>query len=287
LNKASYLADPDVREMLSWLREQFEPNGRFTHTYTDRRSRQSWQCDGLHHAFTSYRWNDKPWAENKRVLDDFRLSLRDAVANGDEAGAFNVSRGILRWGGVWANNGPHLEKRRAEGVLLSELKHLAGVLSSPNEPSRSDLLRVAGDKSTMCRMNAGFVKIYSVLLDEFVIYDGRVGAALGLIVRQFCEQTERDDVPEALRFASGSPKEAAKAAAPKTRNPSLGSYRFPKLRRDCHFHSLQAMRASSLLQATLEGHCGRFSSGEAGFHELAAALCMVGYDLPRRSAAAK
>ena len=34
-------------------------------------------------------------------------------------------------------------------------------------------------------MNAGFVKIYSVLLDSCVIYDGRVGAALGLLVRQF------------------------------------------------------------------------------------------------------
>ena len=39
-------------------------------------------------------------------------------------------------------------------------------------------------------MNAGFEKIYSVLLDGCVIYDGRVGAALGLLARQFCEASE-------------------------------------------------------------------------------------------------
>ena len=38
-------------------------------------------------------------------------------------------------------------------------------------------------------MNAGFVKIYSLLCDDCVIYDGRVGAALGLLTRQFCEAT--------------------------------------------------------------------------------------------------
>ena len=42
---------------------------------------------------------------------------------------------------------------------------------------------------TKCRMNAGFVKIHNLLCDHFVIYDGRVGAALELFVRQFRDRT--------------------------------------------------------------------------------------------------
>ncbi len=34
-------------------------------------------------------------------------------------------------------------------------------------------------------MNSGFTKIYSLLIDIYIIYDGRVGAALGLLARQY------------------------------------------------------------------------------------------------------
>ena len=44
-------------------------------------------------------------------------------------------------------------------------------------------------------MNAGFIKIYSLLCDYCLIYDGRVGAALGLLTRQFCETTGRTAIP--------------------------------------------------------------------------------------------
>ena len=39
------------------------------------------------------------------------------------------------------------------------------------------------------------------------------------------------------------------------------------------------MRANWLLHRTLEDNPGTFSEGEDGFHELAAGLFMVGYDL--------
>ena len=68
-------------------------------------------------------------------------------------------------------------------------------------------------------MNAGFVKIYSLLCDDCVIYDGRVGAALGLLARQFCEATGRTEVPSALAFAFGTPKEAPNTTNAKVRNP--------------------------------------------------------------------
>ena len=86
-------------------------------------------------------------------------------------------------------------------------------------------------------MNAGFVKIYSLLCDDCVIYDGRVGAALGLLTRQFCEVTGRMVVPAMLAFAFGTPKEAPNSKHAKVRDPSRGTLRFPRLRQDARFHT--------------------------------------------------
>ena len=64
------------------------------------------------------------------------------------------------------------------------------------------------------------VKIYSLLCDDCVIYDGRVGAALGLLTRQFCEATGHTEVPSALELAFGTPKEARNTKNTKVRDPS-------------------------------------------------------------------
>ena len=72
------------------------------------------------------------------------------------------------------------------------------------------------------------VKIYSLLCDDCVIYDGRVGAALGLLTRQFCEATGHTEVPSALEFAFGTPKEARNTKNTKMRDPSHGPQRWPR-----------------------------------------------------------
>jgi hypothetical protein len=106
---------------------------------------------------------------------------------------------ILRWGGVSARNGWYL--REHANIIEVELRHLSGVLTSDRTPSAIAMRREATDPETECRMNAGFVTIYSLLLDYCVIYDGRFGAALGLLARQFCEATGRDRVPPRARTA--------------------------------------------------------------------------------------
>ena len=106
--------------------------------------------------------------------------------------------------GVWGHNGAYLIGRKP--VLLDELRHLRAVLAGDSTASKSEMR--TDPSAAECRMNAGFVKIYSLLCEHCVIYDGRVGAAWGLLVRQFCEATHRTTVPPCLAFAFGSPKEA-------------------------------------------------------------------------------
>lgn len=52
------------------------------------------------------------------------------------------------------------------------------------------------------KMNSGFSKIYSLLVDDFIMYDSRVAAALCLLVRRFCEAKGLNEVPGSLKSIS-------------------------------------------------------------------------------------
>ena len=128
-------------------------------------------------------------------------------------------------------------------------------------------------------MNAGFVKIYSLLCDDCVIYDGRVGAALGLLTRQFCEVTGRMVCPPCWRSPSARPRRHRTRNMPRYATRVAAPCGFPRLRQDARFHTVQVMRANWFIRRALDHTPHAFSAGETGFHELAAGLFMVGYDL--------
>ena len=277
INKEAFLADPNVAEMTDWVAARFDDASGWTHTWVDRKSGDRWSFNGLRDAFLQYKWNGEAWAANKTVLDAFRCELREAVQTEDVRSVVTICENILKWGGVAAHNVRYLH--RQQPVLVRELQHVRDLVSRNRTPSKRDLCREPDNPTSACRMNAGFVKIYSLLCDDCVIYDGRVGAALGLLARQFCEATGRTEVPSALAFAFGTPKEAPNTTNAKVRNPSHGTLRFPRLRPDARFHTVQVMRANWFIRRALDRNPHAFSAGEAGFHELAAGFFMVGYDL--------
>jgi hypothetical protein len=273
LTRAEFQADIHIRAFSEWVGYQCDCETAWRHTYVNRRDGVRWTCANLADAFHQYEWNRKSWSETFVELMGYRQRLRKAVADRNGEATFEACEAVLRWGGVWAKNGRTLEVRRT--ALLDELRHMSAVLTSEHTPAKSDM----SFGGIECSMNAGFVKIYSVLLDSCVIYDGRVGAALGLLARQYCEGRRLEGVPPPLAFAFGAPKEAINAQQPKLRNPSRGFFRFPRLRQDSRFHAEQTMRANWFLESALACRPDVFSSGEVGFHELAAGLFMVGYDL--------
>ena len=277
INREEFFADPDVAEMAGWVAARFDDSSGWTHAWVDRKSGCHWRCNGLRDAFLQYRWNGKAWAGTKTALDALRCELREVVQTEDVRSVVTVCENILKWGGVTAHNVLYLHQRRP--VLVRELQHVRDLLSRNRTPSKRDLCREPDNPATECRMNAGFVKIYSLLCDNCVIYDGRVGAALGLLTRQFCEATGHTEVPSALEFAFGTPKEARNTKNAKVRDPSHGPLRFPRLGPDARFHTVQVMRANWFIGRALNRNPNAFSAGEEGFHELAAGLFMVGYDL--------
>ena len=87
------------------------------------------------------------------------------------------------------------------------------------EPAEADLNRLSGVRL----MNAGLSKIYSLLLDDFPIYDSRVACALASLVCLWCEESERTEVPKLLRLR------LPPSRGTKSRNPSRGSHVFPRI----------------------------------------------------------
>ena len=113
------------------------------------------------------------------------------------------------------------------------------------------------------------------MLDGFPIYDGRVGAAMGYLVQQYCTRAGLCQVPAVLCFRW------AAARGGHNRNPSMGSLRFPGLTAanprtwaECN------IRAAWVLgEVCREGRFGGLVQHRQ-LRALEAALFMIGYKLP-------
>ena len=276
MTKEEFYDDPDVQEMACWMAKRFKSG--LEHSYYDRGKKCNWSCNGLYDAFLKYEWKGTDWENTKEELDAFRHHLREACKTGDTGRIVPVCKCILRWGGVERGNKKYLENHKS--FIVQELQHMKGLLCNDETPSKQNLCTPTNDPDKEYRMNAGFAKIYSLLCDYCVMYDSRVGAALGFLARKFCEAKREKTVPPNLEFAWAPGREGPNEKSPKNRNPSRGSLTFPRLRsNDPLFHTKQIMCANWFLHLVLEKEPNVFSKGEEGFHELAAGLFMVGYDL--------
>ncbi len=124
-------------------------------------------------------------------------------------------------------------------------------------------------------MNAGFTKIYSLLLDGFPIYDSRVAASLAYLVRLYCEEAGLARLPPALAF--GIP--ASRGSG--NRDPSIAKLRFPRLwAAQPRKYADSNLRAAWLLgQVSRLGPFGDLPREQA-LRALEAALFMVGFHVP-------
>ena len=174
INREAFFADPIVAEMADWMVARFDDASGWTHTWVNQKSGDRWSFNGFRDAFLHYRWNSEAWAGTKTALDVFCCELRETVKTEDVGRVVTVCEHILKWGGVAAHNVRYLHRQQA--VLVCELQHVRDLLSRHRTPLKRDLCREPDNPTTACRMNAGFVKIYSLLCDDCVIYDGRVGA---------------------------------------------------------------------------------------------------------------
>jgi len=281
VNRTAYLSDTDVCDFLAWLDPRLDVPGQFQHAYTSPRS-GPWQCTSVYDAYERYTWPfktalppadtevvGKTFEESYLVLSSLQTYLRSAVQR-DDVSAFHAGAlSVLRWGGVLPRNRTTLVdlRERTIDVFSAACQQL--------RPATADLDELAD----VGLMNAGFTKVYALLIDDFPIYDGRVGAALGYLVRLYAVEAGKVSIPPTLRFAWGAAK-GAPGGARKNRNPSTGTLRFPKLRADVRQHARCNLMAAWLLgEISQRGAFGRLSAPER-MRAVEAALFMIGYEVP-------
>lgn len=183
--KSEFLDQDDVTSFIGWFAKHLSDASRLGHRYTMPRSRRI-EFTNLADALARYEWNfralegvcpkGRTLAENGRALEKLKDSLRDAVANGKDTQACEAAINVMKWGGVMNGNADWLrEKKEGLATLLRDV--------SIGLKEDDDDAKVLG---AGLRFNAGMTKVYSLLLDNFIIYDSRVAASLAWFVRTGC-----------------------------------------------------------------------------------------------------
>lgn len=272
-----------VGDFVDWLAKSLSSTALFTHEYTDRRSGILWKCRGLQDACARYQWRHKgalgvppgtDLTSNGAALNALSSALHSSINPANDMAAFSAAADVMTWGGVQAGN---------IRWLSININNLAQTLTSTAAAlTRGDLaeqILVSND----LRFNAGMTKVYSLLVNDFIIYDSRVAAALGWIVVKYCQEKQLSSVPSELAFPWAPSKEGPHAKSPKNRNPGRDGFSFPRLIAGAH-HAEWNLKASWILAATLaRAPANGFAASSAvpALRQLEAALFMIGYDLPR------
>jgi hypothetical protein len=281
------------------------------HVYLHRKPSYWWWCYNLIDAAAKYRFpierhigddsliaswgGHETLAANAGVLSRLERRLRAAVVASRKMSGANklrfdktaadVATAIQRWGGTdGAPNG----KGNVSAIrdLHSGGRSFCDYLELCRQAFGAgrilDLRKFVGTPYTM-RSNAGFTKIYSLLFNDFIIYDSRVAAALGMFVLRYSRHRHLPSIPVALEFCWMPGRGGG------LRDPSNGPWRFPKCRNGTSGHAQHIdsnVRANWLLAACVNG--SRFEQFVDAnpyifpvkpLRALEAALFMIGYDL--------
>lgn len=235
--KDDYLANTYVSGFVNYIRD-LENKKELHHEYkiVDKRWAKALKIanrpanlhiDSLSDAFNEYFWPTQASDEdekqdldlsnsnfkcNELVLNGLSESLRAALVRNDSQELFYQCIRVLDWGQVYRGSIRWLVDRFEKNSLCDDIrasiKTLEGDKTSALDAFSSETLRI----------DSGLTKIFSLASDRSIIYDDRVGAALGLLVRKYLEKYHPGvGVPEQLDFMPGRHKE---------RNPSTGCFKF-------------------------------------------------------------
>lgn len=297
--REDYLADPHVSDFLGFLTTLLQKNGSLRHAWYDRRTNSRWHCESLLDAVDRYSYriasqlrhligseDHYSLRANALVLNRLQADLRRAVATSDAPAAQKAANEILLWGGTnrAGHNGRALVYlERTSGALIGYLRRCQAAFGSGAALNLLPLANVAPG----IRSNAGFTKIYALAFEDFLIYDSRVAAALGmLIVRWWARKSHppgpEQPIPTPLRLCH------LPGMGDANRDPNTNAMRisgFPRCTSQLQ-HLQSNVRANWLLSHALRGTYfeAQIQTCLANLQvrplrALEAALFMIGYDL--------
>ena len=195
MNRREYLRDSSVEAFIDWLRPHVRGDCLFQHKFTMLKPHRDWSCNSIWEAYENYCWHGS-FKTNQEKLDRLAGDVRRARDSDNQDGFIKAAYGILRWGGVTKSNYETLLD--LGGAALSTFREASHLL----DPSHANTSRLNGVRY----MNAGWTKVYALMLDGFPIYDGRVGAAMGYLVQPVLRQRQPLPCSDATAFPVGCGK---------------------------------------------------------------------------------
>lgn len=284
MNKTYYLNTPVVREFINYFSGLIDGKS-INHQYVIRDTKLpdgykedhcekdgSLKIDNLEDAFKKYWWKSKDYYQNKAKLDQLEKDIKDFhnKEDKDPDQCYELIKEVFKWGGVW-----HVNKK---GVGKVENKdHLIKLEDAIKEMNSQNPDLDVFDKERS-RMNAGYTKYYSLACKDVIIYDGRVGAALGLTARKFCEDSgerNKDKVPSELNFRWGPARNSEV-----NRDPSESNYKFIKFNANDREHAESNIRANWIIAEAMDRAKNKnWGSEKIEMRKIEAALFILGYSL--------
>lgn len=232
-----------------------------------------WWCESLSEARSHFSWSEgqAPFAVVSRRLQD-ALKKRSALT------VREACLEVFRWGGV-------ARSPRDRSQLWVDAAFKSGSLIEGIEAAVSYLKacekRTNPFEADGLLMNSAMTKVYAAADTTFqvIIYDGRVGAALGLLARCFLEERRVELVPDDLAFLWGP----AQGKNPVNRNPSKGPLRFRSLY-DKGIDNVRRAETARIATAILSRTRDRIIGKTPPMRDIEQSLFMIGYNvdsLPR------
>ena len=280
MNKKEYLNTEAVREFINWMISKVSGETDFSHEYINGRDKTLWNCNSIFNAYENYKWryncvmpntgktSGNTFLESKEVLVIIEKGMKAAIQENNHENLLEYSSSILEWGGVKRSN--YTKLKEMDESIIDYYKDSIKKLNPDTVDTKDDFSGI--------NMNSGFTKIYSLLINNFVIYDSRVGAALGLLIKTFLTEKNIAGIPDELNFAYGNARPTNNDIGPlNRRNPSNEKYKFPVLTNDDKKHIKNNIHANWLLKEVSDN--SEFQNESSPLRALESALFMIGYSV--------
>lgn len=284
MNRDDYLSEKSVTDFVNFLVaswRNFPSNYVHTHEIPTRGAPSKWRkwriqagfkltptYENLRQARNEYWWNGD-YTFNNVQLSKLSKRLSESLQQNSNANLREAIFEVFEWGGVSREtfgksknkNRPWVEHHYQNETLVDQIRAGVTILSDST-------LNLSAFDGVNLRMNSSFTKVYSLLINGFPIYDGRVGAALGLMVCLWMSKNQNSNsVPPLLAFP-WSPGQGNNAP---NRNPSRLHHNFPRLLPSNHArHAYWNILAGWILVKTAD-------QLNIDTRELESSLFMIGY----------
>lgn len=292
-NETNYLNLPEVSDFVDWLRKLSSQSDdeSFPHSYEieakrRKKTKERWSCNNLYEAFEKYEWSfsfidvyknknitGNTYRDSEEQLNYLKGLLLAGVKKNDNVQCLNSCIMILKWGGVLG--GDEIGNKKKINEMSEDIScYLKSVKEYfDNDPVLTSRysVKVKGKECPII-MNAGFTKIYSLLCGDFIIYDGRVGAALGLLVRTYLTGKSIEKIPGSLDFRYGRARNSKV-----NRNPSTEKYEFKPLGSSDPVHIRNNLKANWIIKSIDLSSAEGFKQQSNPARAFESALFMLGY----------